>query len=1017
MAFTDPFIRRPVLAAVISLLIFIFGLFAVHELPLQEFPQMDNTLITVTTTYSGASASLVQGFVTNPLETSIATADGIDYMTATSTKGSSTIDVYVKLNFDPNVAFTNVMSKVQQVEGQLPSAAEQPVIDKKTGNTFAIQYLSFTDKHLSSEQITDYVTRVVQPQLESASGVAQAQILGGKVFAMRIWLDTKRLSALNLTPADIQNALLANNYQSAAGNTKGQYVAYDLNANTDLENVHAFRNIVVAHQGDSVVRLGEVAKVQLGAQSYDSSVTLNGKPAVFVGIYPTPSANPLSVISNVDKLLPAVKKQLPPGFDMVNVYDQSGYIGSSIREVIETILEAAMIVIIVIFAFLGSFRSVLIPVVTIPLSLVGVCTFLLALGYSLNLLTFLAMVLAIGLVVDDAIVVIENVYRHVEDGLPPFKAAIVGAREIGPAVVSMTITLAAVYAPIGFMGGLTGALFKEFAFTLAGTVILSGIIALTLSPMMCSKFLDSSINDSKIVKFIDRFFDRLKNRYQALVTSSLNYRPVTALFAIVVLTSCVFLYALTKKELAPAEDQGLILVSATTPVYSNFDYMSYFSKELEKQMAKTPEKANYFTINGAMGANSIFAAITLKPWDQRSVKEQQLIPLVQKNVAKVPGLQTVAFGLPPLPGNSGGMPIQFVVTNISGDYLSLWKLSDDILMKALNSGMFAYLDNSLQFNKKEYNIQIDREKAESMGIQMQDIANSLSTAMSGAYINYFSMANRSYEVIPQIKRPLRYNPDDINHIYIKTGSGELVPLSTVVKITSQVQPNSRTEFQQQASATIEGVASPSVTMGTALDFLKKTADETLPKGYSYNYEGQSRQYETEGSALIFIFFFAIVVIYLILAALFESFRDPFIVLIAVPMSICGALIPLNLGLATINIYTQIGLITLIGLISKHGILMVDFANKLQETEGLNKFDAIVKSASIRLRPILMTTFAMVFGVIPLVLSTGAGAASRNNMGLVIFFGMLIGTLFTLFVVPTMYTFFAKKHEKLPDIED
>lgn len=1016
MSFTDPFIRRPVLASVISLLIFIIGLYAIKVLPIRQYPQMENTVITVTTSYPGASASLVQGFITTPIEKSVATAQGIDYMTASSTKGTSTITAQIKLNFNPNEAFTDIMSKVQQVQDQLPKASRNPVIVKSTGSQFSILYLSFTDPNLQPEQITDYITRVVQPQLESVQGVSQAKILGGKVFAMRIWLDSKRLSALNLTPSDIKAALLKNNYQAAAGQTKGQYVIFNINANTDLNKAQEFRNIVVGHKGDSVIHLGEVAKVQLGSEDYDSSVTMNGKQAVFVGINDTPDANPLAVIAKINSILPAIRKQLPQGFKMVDVYNQSAYISASIEDVISTIVESAIIVIVVIFLFLGSLRSVLIPVVTIPLSLVGVCTLMLALGYSLNLLTLLAMVLAIGLVVDDAIVVIENIFRHIESGLKPFKAAIVGAREIGPAVVSMTITLAAVYAPIGFLGGVTGALFREFAFTLACTVIISGVIALTLSPMLCSKLLSNKTHESIIVKVIDRFFSWLKNKYFNLVQGTLKYRPVTAFFAIVILISCIFLYANTKKELSPAEDQGIILASATAPISSNFNYLEFFSKRLSTNFAKMPFKENSFTINGAFGANTALGAVTFTPWDQRNKTTMQMLPTLQKYLRGIAGYQTVAFLPPSLPGNSGGLPVQFVVTSIGGNYQSLWQVSNRILTKALKSGLFMFVENTLRFDRKEYDIKIDRQKAESMGVSMQDLADDLSPALSGGYINYFSMSNRSYEVIPQLKRADRYNPEQLNNIYIKTGSGKLVPLSTVVEITSSITPNSLTEFQQQASAVLQGVPSPAVTLGTAVSFLQNAAKQTLPRGYSYNYQGQTRQYVEEGNALIFVFIFAIIIIYLILAALFESFRDPIVVLITVPMSICGALIPLNLGMATINIYTQIGLVTLIGLISKHGILMVDFANQLQREDGLNMYEAIAKSASIRLRPILMTTLAMIFGVFPLIFSSGAGAESRYNLGLVIAFGMAIGTFFTLFVLPTMYTIFSKPHEHLPDID-
>lgn len=1012
MNFTDIFIKRPVLATVISLLILLFGLRAVFDLSIRQFPKMENTVITVTTTYPGASPEVVQGFITSVIEKNLATADGIDYITAQSTQGLSVIQAYIKLDYDPDKAFTDIMSKVSEVQGSLPSAANQPTLSKDTGSSISLMYISFTSDQLNAEQITDYISRVVQPKLESVSGVASAQILGASTFAMRIWLDPQKMAATNVTPTDIANALQANNYQSAPGKTKGEYVAFNINALTDMHNVDEFKNLIIRNNGTTLIRLRDVAQIQLGAQSYDSSVTYNGKQAIFVGINATPTANPLTVINDVRKLLPDIQKDFPPSLKSYVVYDSTDYIRESLHEVIRTIAEATIIVVVVIYLFLGALRSVLIPVITIPLSLIGVCSLMLALGYSINLLTLLAMVLAIGLVVDDAIVVVENIHRHIEEGLSTFDAALKGAREIGGPIIAMTITLAAVYSPIGFMGGLTGALFKEFAFTLASAVIISGVIALTLSPMMCSKVLTAELSEGRFARFLDDMFERLKNYYQRRLHGVLDYRPVTVVFSIIILVSCVLLFMYTPQELAPDEDQSVLFAQSTAPEYANLDYVTAYTNQLGKIFSNFPETQGYFIINGANGVNTAIGGIILKPWNERNVSQQKLNPKVQQQVRDVAGLMTVVFPLPSLPIGGSGLPIQFVI-NSTVDYSVLYQVSEDILREAKKSGLFLYVDNSLRFDKSELQINIDRNIAGQLGISMQDIGTALATSLGGNNVTLFSMEGQSYDVIPQVLRRLRLNPEQIANIYVKTQSGNLIPLSTIVHITSQVKPNSLSEFQQLNSATLSAIVVPGKTMSDAIEFFRAQAKKYLPKGMGFDFAGQTRQFLQEGSKLTYTFFFAIIIIYLVLAAQFESFRDPLIILISVPMSICGALIFLNLGFATINIYTQIGLITLIGLITKHGILMVQFANQLQEEQGLGLRESIEQAAAVRLRPILMTTAAMILGVIPLILASGAGSVSRFDIGLVIATGMLIGTMFTLFVVPTMYTFLAKKRKYKP----
>jgi multidrug efflux pump len=1007
---SDIFIRRPVLATVISLVILLFGIRAIFELQLRQFPKMENTVITITTAYPGASAELMQGFITSRIQKSVAAAEGIDYLTAQSSEGISTISAYIKLNFDANTAMTDIMSKVAEVANDLPKESNKPVIQKSTGGSLALMYLGFNSTHMSTQQITDYVSRVIQPKLQTIGGVAAAQILGGQTYAMRIWLNTEKMAALNITTADVTSALQDQNYQTAAGQIKGKFVLFNISAHTDLNTTDQFKDIVIKQKKDILIRLKDIALVQLGAESYESSVIFNGKAAVFIGIQATPIANPLTVIDDVKAMLPDLANNYPPEFSGKVVYDSTEYIRSSIHEVMRSITEASIIVILVVFLFLGSLRTVIIPVITIPLSLIGVCTLMLAMGYSLNLLTLLAMVLAIGLVVDDAIVVVENIYRHIEEGLSPFDAAVKGAHEITMPIISMTTTLAAVYAPIGFLTGLTGSLFKEFAFTLAFSVIISGVIALTLSPMMCSKVLDKNISQQRFVHIIDEFFERFKERYRYRLELVLQHRPVTFVFAGIILVSCYFLAITTPSELAPEEDQSVLFSSETAPAYANINYLEKFTSKLNKIIQDIPETQDYFIINGEGGPNNAIAGVMLKPWGDRKKSQQKLQEGFQNQLYKIAGLNAVAFPLPSIPGTGNSLPIQFVITT-TADYTVINQIMEKLLAAANKSGLFMFVDSDLKFEKPSLEVNIDRDKA--AAIKMNDIGSALAIFLGGNYINRFNQEGQSYQVIPQVPRRFRLNPDSINDMYIPAAgsSGELVPLSSIVSFQQNVKPNTLNQFQQLNSATLSGIQMPGKSINECLAFLQNEATKLFPSGVSYDYAGQSRQAIQEGSSMVYTFFFAIIIIYLVLAAQFESFRDPLIVLVSVPMSIAGALIPLNLGFATLNIYTGIGLVTLIGLISKHGILMVDFANKIQQQEGLDITAAIVKSAALRLRPILMTTAAMILGVLPLIIASGAGAKSRHDIGLVIASGMFIGTCFTLFVVPTMYTFFAKNHSK------
>lgn len=1006
MKFTDIFIQRPVLATVVSILIFMVGLKSVFNLDLRQYPKVENTVITVMTTYPGANAELMQGFITQPIQTSVSSAEGIDYINSSSSQGVSKIEIHLKLNFNSTTAFGDISAKVNAVRAVIPKEANDPVITKTTGSTLAALYISYSSDKMSGPQIYDLLSRVVQPKMQSVSGVASADILGGNPFAMRIWLRPQKMAALGITADDVGQALRANSYLSAAGQLKGQYTITNISAQTDLHNEQEFKDLVVKQVKGKLIRMRDVADVELGSQSYSSSVTFNGKKGVFIGIQPVPSANPLTVVKDVRKMIPVIEKDLPPSLKQLIVYDSTEFISASIDDVIKTLVEATFIVIVVIFLFLGSLRSVSIPIVTIPLSLIGVCSIMLLLGYSINLLTLLAMVLAIGLVVDDAIVVVENIQRHIEEGKSPYDAAIIGAQEIAVPVITMTITLGAVYAPIGLMGGLTGALFKEFALTLAAAVVVSGVIALTLSPMMCSKILIHEPSDKGFAKWLDKKFNQLQNKYENLLHSVLQYKPVVIVFGSVILVSVYFLFALTPKELAPKEDQGFLAMISTAPQYANVRYLEKYTTEIDKILQKYDERAANFNVNGMGAENSAFSGLIFTPWGDRKRSAIKLQEVIQKELSQIAGLKSFIFSMPDLPTGANGLPVQFILKT-TDDYKVLYGVMEELKVIAKKSGLFIVLDSDLSYESPQLNVKIDKNKATEMGITMQTIGNSLATMLSGAYTNLYNMNGRSYQVIPQLKDADRSNQDELNKAYIRNASGTLVPLSNFVSYEVASVPNTLNQFQQLNSATFSAVMMPGQTTATGLSFLKNEAEKIMPRGMSYDFSGDSRTEQSEGNALIATFAFALIVIFLVLAAQFESFRDPLIIMISVPMAICGALIPLNLGLATINIYTEIGLITLIGLITKHGILMVEFANELQHKDKVDLQTAIQKAASVRLRPILMTTAAMVLGVIPLIIATGAGAASRFNIGLVIASGLSIGTLFTLFIVPTMYTIIAK----------
>lgn len=1010
MHFTDIFIRRPVLASVVSLLILVLGLRAYSVLPVLQYPRTENAIVTVTTIYYGADPDVVAGFITTPLENAIAQANGIDYMTSTSKSGASTIMVYLRLNYDADKALTEINTKVSSVLNQLPAGTLQPTLTVKVGQTVDAMYIGFNSDTLAPNQITDYLVRVVQPKLQAVPGVQTAELLGPKVFALRAWLDPLRLAAYGLTAADVSAALAANDYISGVGNTKGQMVQVNLSASTGLHSADQFRNLVLKQSGGAVVRLKDVAHVVLGAEDYESEVDFDGKQAVYIGIQVAPTANLLDVIAGVHKVFPEIQALLPHGLNGEIVYDSTEFVNSAIHEVIRSLVEALLIVTAVVFIFLGSARSSLIPTVAIPLSLVGTFIVLLALGYSINLLTLLALVLAIGLVVDDAIIVVENVSRHLEEGLAPVDAALTAARELGRPIIAMTVVLAAVYVPIGFQSGLTGALFSEFAFALVGAVTVSGVIALTLSPMLCSRLLKAHAPsergiEARLTGVIDRSFARLRAGYVRRLHGSLDTLPVTLMLALIVLGSIYFLFTSAKTELAPTEDQGVILTQSIAAPDSTLQQRQLYARQVYKTFAAHPETEHVFQIDVP---GQVIGGMVFKPWDQRNTTTNALMPVVQQELNKISGVRVAAFQPPALPG-SIGLPVQFVIVS-TDPFSRMNDIAQQFLQQAVRSGMFMFLDCDLKFDNPQSNIIIDRDKTAQLGLRMSDVGAALSAMLGGGYVNYFSISGRSYKVIPQVQQRYRLNAQQLLDYYVRTADGSLVPLSTIATIKTVTVPESLNHFQQLNSATIQGVAMPGVAQGDALAFLQDLARRTLPPGYSIDYGGLSRQYIEESRGFLPTFGFALVIIFLALAALFESFRDPLIILVSVPMSIAGALLFVSLGLGgmSLNIYTEVGLVTLMGLISKHGILIVQFANQLQQ-EGRTKREAIEEAAAIRLRPILMTTAAMVLGVVPLITATGAGAVSRFQMGVVIASGLSIGTLFTLFVVPAVYLVLATDH--------
>src|SRR5579883_221277 len=1010
MWITDIFIKRPVLASVCSLLIFLLGMFSLTQMTVRQYPFTMNAVVTVKTTLTGADPEVIAGFITTPLENSIAQADGIDYITSSSVQNTSTISIYLKLNYDPKKALSDIIAKINAVLNQLPSNTQPPSVTYAIGQTIESMYIAFYSDALATNQITDYLLRVVQPKLQGIDGIQWVKFLGPKYYAMRVWIDPAKLTGYGLTPSDVSSVLLNNNFTSNSGRTENNLFTRNVAANTYLKSVEDFKNIVIKADQGIIIRLRDIAHITLGASNYDTSASFNGKNAVFLGIQIAPEANLLTVINKIKKTYPTIERQLPEGLHTKIVYDATDYVNSSLHEVLYTLFISFIIVALVIFLFLNSIRSVVIPLIAIPLSLIGTFFIMLLLGYSLNLLTLLAFVLAIGLVVDDAIIIVENIQRYMENGMSRLDASLQGARELSKPILAISIVLIVVYIPFSFVGGLTGALFSEFAFTLAGTVAVSTIVALTLSPMMSSKILKptNETNRGSFFNLFDNHFENLKYRYELYLHDMLKQPRVIIVFCVIILCGIYFLYDTSKSELAPQEDQGILISALKTAPNASLAQTEFYANKVASMFSQYPETRNTIVINGLSGLNTSSISMELIPWGQRKRTANTLQALLQPQLNKLPGAKVAIFQLPSLPGVSG-LPIQFVIQT-NNSFSELNRVVESFMNEALKSQYFLYLDSDLKIDKAQTNIEIDPNKTAEFGLTMKNIANILQSALSQNYVNFFDYMGRSYQVIPQMLPEDKQNAQQLLHYYINTASGDRVPLSTIAKINTRIVPESLNHFQQLNSATISAIAVPGVTIGDAMYVLDKIANKVLPDGYLVDYAGQLRQFQQESNSFLLMFSLALIIIFLALAILFESFIDPFIVLISVPMSIFGAMIFISLGIGhlSLNIYTEVGLVTLIGLISKHGILIVQFANDLQ-LEGKKKWEAIQLATSIRFRPILMTTCAMVLGAIPFVIGSGAGAVSRFNIGVVIISGLCVGTLFTLFVVPMMYMLLATDH--------
>ena len=1014
MKFTDIFIKKPVLSLVVSLLILILGIQAATNLTVRQYPRSDISIITIQTVYVGANAELVKGFVTAPIERAIASAGGIDYIESQSAMSVSTVTAHLKLNYDPLKAMTEVSAKVNEVRNELPPEAEVPTIKVESADQqFAAEYISFSSDILEQNQITEFLTRSVQPRLTAIAGVQKADVLGGRTFAMRVWLKPERMAALNITPVQVRAALQANNVQAAVGSTRGSYTQVNLSADTDLRSVDEFKNLVVRNSADGVIRLSDIADVVLGAENYDTIVNYSGSTAVFMGVYVAPNANSLDVIRAVNAEMEKIQADLPSGLNGRVAYDSTKYIESAIHEVIKTLSETLLIIVIVIFLFLGFSRAVIIPILAIPLSLVGAFFIMQMCGFSLNLLTLLSIVLCVGLVVDDAIVMVENIERHIQEGLSPFQAAIVSARELVGPILAMTVTLASVYIPIGFAGGLTGTLFREFAITLAGAVLVSAIVAVTLSPMLGSRML----KPHKTLKApLEKPFEKFRDWYSEKLHAALNFPIGIYIFWVAITLLCIPLYMMSSKELAPVEDQGVIFGIVDAQSNSTVDQSSFFGKQVNDVFMSVPETDFTFQLTTPTAG---FSGMVTKPWADRDRSVFEILPEVQQKLSKIAGVRILPITPPPLPGG-GQFPVEFVIAS-TADTKEIYEFAQQLQQTVMKSGKFMFTQLDVKVDRPDYKLNIDREKVADLGLNLQTVVADVGTLLGGGWVNRFNMAGQSYKVIPQVKRNARLTPDDISDLYVSGPEGKLIRLDQVATMTHSTEPRSINRMQQLNAVKLAGMAQ--MPTGEALAYLEDEASKILPKNYSIDYTGESRQLVREGNTFLPVFGLAVVMIFLVLAAQYNSFRDPVVILLgSVPLALFGALTFTFLKMwaplpyftdtftTTLNIYSNVGMVTLVGLIARNGILVVEFANRLQE-QGKAKIDAIREACIIRLRPVLMTSIATIAGHTPLIFVSGAGAHARNSIGIVLVLGMAIGTFFTLFVLPALYMLIAKDHQK------
>ncbi|WP_347302557.1 efflux RND transporter permease subunit [Croceibacterium sp. TMG7-5b_MA50] len=1044
MRFLTRFVERPVLASVVSLVILLLGLQAITSLTTREYPEVTQATIIINTPYIGADAELVRGFITTPLEQAISEAEGIDYLQSTSTQGQSRIEAFLELNYDPNDAVAQILTKINQVSNQLPPEAENSIVYVTSEAETDAMYIAFQSQALSPAEMTDYINRAIRPQIEGVDGVQQARVQGSTSLALRVWLDPRRMAALDVAPSDVQAALASNNYLSAVGETKGSTVSLPLTAGTDITSVDGFRRLIVRQTGDALIRLEDIGRVELGAEDYASSTFINGKPAVFMEVEVAPDANLLDTIGQVNELFPRVQEQLPAGMTATIVYDATEAVNANIDEVVSSLWQALLIVTVVILLFLGSWRSALVPVIAMPLSIIGAFFLMSMLGYSINLLTLLALILAIGTVVDDGVVIVENAMRHIEDGADPEEAAKRTVKELASSIIAMNVVVLAVFLPVGLIGGLTGSLFTEFAYTVAGATLMSGIVGLTLSPMMCAQVLKANSSEKKgITRWVDKGFRKTSDGYARVLSRALDGRWVVIGFGVAVLVSCWFLYNAAQAELSPPEDDGFLIVQASGDPNGSLDQLERWTAELGQIMRQQDSVQLAFVTNGGESPDSAFAGAVMKDWADREQTQQELQPQLQEAVASVPGLETTVIEPPTLPGGGGGPPIQFVLGSIE-DPRAIFEQSEQVLAAARASGLFQFIDSDLTFDRAQGNVAIDREKASALGVDIANLGQDLSTLLAEGYVNFFSLDERSYRVIPQVDRSFRLTPEQLDDYYVRAnpamaaaaggnataapagpggqagatggttsaqataGRGQLVPLSAFATVDTEIRPNALSRFNQLNAAILSGVPAPGVSLGQAITFLEEQA-AALPQGYTVDYAGQSRQFTQEGSNILLAFGLAVILVFLTLAAQYESFRDPAVMLVSVPMSLAGALVFFALGVVSANIYTQIGLLALTGSIIRHGILLVEFANQIQEEEGADRRQAMEKAAALRLRSILMTTIATLIGLVPLLVgASGPGANSRFAISFVLGVGMAIGTLFTLFVVPALYTVVATK---------